>query len=201
MHPDPAFRIDADACRALVRDVAFAHIFVRSGDAAAVIHAPVVLDGKDALVFHVSARNHALALLPGARAIASVVGPHGYISPDWYVGEGQVPTWNYVATEAEGIVRQLSDEELVAHLDTLSDEQEARLSPKPAWTRDKMPPGRFDTMVKAIVGFRLAVMTWRGTAKLSQNKPARDVAGVLAALRTLGRDDLSQAIEAIPPRS
>ncbi|MEH3046716.1 FMN-binding negative transcriptional regulator [Sphingomonas adhaesiva] len=196
MHPDPSFRVDADACRALVRDVAFAHLFVRNGDAAAVIHAPVVLEDEDALTFHVSRRNHAAALLPGAQAIVSVVGPHGYVSPDWYATTGQVPTWNYVAAEAEGVVEPLSRDELLAQIDALGDQHEVRLAPKPCWTREKMPADRVDAMVAAIAGFRLRVATWRGTAKLSQNKPARDIAGVVAALRALGRDDLADAVAA-----
>ena len=38
---------------------------------------------------------------------------------------------------------------------TSSARHEARLAPKPAWTRDKMSPGRFEAMLKAIVGFEM----------------------------------------------
>lgn len=195
MHPDPAFRIDAAACRALVRRVAFAHIFICSGERPAVVHAPCVLDGDDRLTFHVSRRNHALALLDGAVAIASFVATDGYVSPDWYDGAGQVPTWNYLSAEAEGTVSAMTRAELVAQVEALSAEHERRLLPKPMWTRDKMPPGRFDAMVGAIEGFAINVATWRGTAKLSQNKPVRDVAGVIDGLRGAGADVLAALVE------
>ena len=38
--------------------------------------------------------------------LLSVLGPDGYVSPDWYARPGdQVPTWNYVAVELEGTMR------------------------------------------------------------------------------------------------
>ena len=194
MHPDSTFRLDADACRALARDVAFAHIFVRTGDAGGVIHAPMVVEKDDVLTFHIARRNRVAGMLPGARAIASIAGADGYVSPDWYVTTGQVPTWNYVAVEAEGTIEPLSRDALVAQIDRLGEAHERRLAPKPRWTRDKVDADGFDAMVAAIVGYRLRVEAWRGTAKLSQNKPARDVAGVIAALRASGRNALADAM-------
>lgn len=195
MHPDPAFRIDDDACRAFARDVGFAHVFVHGAGGVAVVHVPVTLGADGDLSFHVSRRNRALPLLAGARAIASFGGPGAYVSPDWYVGEGQVPTWNYVAVEAEGLIEALPDAELVAQVDALGEDHEARLAPKPVWTRDKMPAGRFDAMLGGIAGFVIRVETWRGTAKLSQNKPARDVAGVISGLRGAGAGRIAALVE------
>jgi transcriptional regulator len=196
MHPDPAFRIEPADCARIAAELAFAHVFVASPSGIAVIHAPVTLvDGRH-LHFHVSRRNRALPLLDGARAIASFAGENGYVSPDWYESAGQVPTWNYAAVEAEGSLSPLSREALVAQIDALGAEHEARLAPKPAWTRDKMPDGSFDRMLGGIAGFALTVEAWRGTAKLSQNKPARDVAGVVAGLRGTGLEALAARVEA-----
>ncbi len=99
-----------------------------------------------------------------------MLGPDAYISPDWYGTDDQVPTWNYLAVEAEGPLRPLDETELVALLDDLSAAHEARLAPKPPWTRAKMTPGRFEGMLKAIVGYELAIEDLRGTRKLGQNK-------------------------------
>lgn len=82
MHPDPAFRLDDAACRAVARDAAFAHIFVHGTNGAGVIHAPCTLDDAGDLRFHCSARNRVASLLAGARAIASFSPVNGYISPD-----------------------------------------------------------------------------------------------------------------------
>ena len=97
--------------------------------------APVVvreLDfGEVALDFHLS-RGNALApfMVQGFRAVALATGPDAYVSPDWYGSEDQVPTWNYVSAEAEGLVAPLSDVEFVAQLDDLSAQEEARLGPR-----------------------------------------------------------------------
>jgi len=132
--------------------------------------------------------------MDGATVIASVAGPDTYVSPDWYARADQVPTWNYVAVEAQGSVRALDHAELVVHLDALSAEQERLLAPKPAWTRGKMSPGRFEAMLPAIAGYELRVEAWRGTRKLSQNKPAADRSGVIARLEERGRADMAALV-------
>jgi len=166
MHPNRGFAWqDRDAMLAFVADIAFATI---AAEGPAVVHAPVLVAGRDRLLFHVSRGNR--AGLDGKRAIVSVLGPDAYISPDWYGVEDQVPTWNYLAVEAEGPLRRLDEAELAALLDGLSEAHEARLAPKPAWTRAKMSPGRFEAMLKAIVGYELQIEELRGTRKLGQNK-------------------------------
>ena len=168
MHPNRAFAWeDRDAMLAFVGEIAFATI---AAEGPVVVHAPVLVAGPDRLRFHVSRGNR--AKLDGKRAIISVLGPDGYISPDWYGVEDQVPTWNYLVVEAEGPLRTLDEPELADLLDGLSAAHEARLAPKPAWTRAKMTPGRFEAMLKAIVGYELNVEELRGTRKFGQNKDA-----------------------------
>lgn len=196
MHPDSSFAMSRPAMEAVVRDVAVAHLFVAGPAGMAVVHAPVILSDAGDLHFHVARRNRAAALLgEGVRGIASIGGPGTYVSPDWYASEQQVPTWNYIAVEVEGAVEPLDEAGLIAQVDALGDLHEARLAPKPAWTRAKMDPARFDAMVRAIQGFVLRGDAWRGTPKLSQNKPAADVRGVIAALRGTGRDEAAALVE------
>ncbi len=178
MHPNRIFAWeDREAMLAFVADIAFATI---AAEGPALVHAPVLVAGADRIRFHVSRGNR--AKLEGRRAIVSVLGPDGYISPDWYGTDDQVPTWNYLAVEAEGPLRRLDEAELAALLDALSAAHEARLAPKPAWTRDKMGPGRFEGMLKAIVGYELAIEALRGTRKLGQNKSEAERSGAVAGL-------------------
>jgi len=180
MHPNRAFAWDdRDAMLALIGDVGFCTVFV---DGPAVVHAPVAVAAPDRLRFHVSRSNRAVPALDGGRALLSCLGPDAYVSPDWYGTPDQVPTWNYLAVEAEGPLRRLSEAELTGLLDALSAEHEARLAPKPAWTRGKMTPGRFAGMLKAIVGFELTVEALRGTRKLGQHKQEAERAGAAAGL-------------------
>jgi len=174
MHPNRAFAWDdREGMLALVGEVAFCTICV---DGPMVVHAPVVVAGSDRLRFHIARSNPVAASLDGARdgapsrAVVSCLGPDAYISPDWYGTPDQVPTWNYLAVEAEGALRRLDEEELVGLLDDLSAQHEARFAPKPAWTRARLTAGRFEAMVKAIIGYELTIEALRGTRKLGQNK-------------------------------
>jgi len=151
-----------------------------------VAQAPVVvrrLGEGLALDFHLSRGNDLTAFIAeGFQAVAVSLAAEAYISPDWYEDADQVPTWNYISVEAEGPVRALDEDGLVALLDGLSAQEEAKLAPKPPWTRHKMSAGRFEGMTRAILGARMTVERLEGTTKLSQNKNAADRAGVAAAL-------------------
>jgi transcriptional regulator len=178
MHPNRGFAWeDREAMLAFVADIAFATI---CADGPVLVHAPVLVSGPDRLRFHVSRGNR--AKLEGRRAIVSVLGPDAYISPDWYGVDDQVPTWNYLAVEAEGPLRTLDEAELADLLDGLSAAHEARLAPKPAWTRAKMTPGRFEAMLKAIIGYELSIEELRGTRKFGQNKDAAQRRAAAAGL-------------------
>ncbi|MGZ6050006.1 MAG: FMN-binding negative transcriptional regulator [Phenylobacterium sp.] len=187
MHPNAAFRTD-DESLLLARLAArpLATLSVALDGRMVVAHAPVVarrLPGGLALDFHVSRANAlAPALAGGFRAVAVSLEAEAYISPDWYADADQVPTWNYLSVEAEGPVAALDDAGLVALLDDLSAQEEAKLLPKKPWTRHKMSPGRFETMTRAIIGARMTIERLEGITKLSQNKSDADVAGVVAAL-------------------
>jgi transcriptional regulator len=177
MHPNRTFAwADREAMLAFVGDIAFATV---AADGPMVVHVPVLVIG-DAIRFHISRGNR--AKLEGRRAIVSVLGPEAYISPDWYGTDDQVPTWNYLAVEAEGPLRTLGEAELVNLLDGLSAAHEARLAPKKEWTRDKMTPGRFEGMLKAIIGYELRIEDLRGTRKLGQHKSESERRGAAEGL-------------------
>jgi len=187
MHPAAMFKVEDEGL--LLAHLA-RHPFVTLAAAPdgrpRLAHAPVVvrrLASGLALDFHVS-RGNALApfLETGFRGVMVSLEADAYVSPDWYANADQVPTWNYVSVEAEGPILAMDEAGLVTLLDDLSAQEEARLAPKPPWTRGKMSPGRFETMTRAIIGARMTVERLEGTTKLSQNKPDADRAGVIAAL-------------------
>jgi len=171
MHPHPGYAWkDEGEMRAFLSEVSFSTIFVCGAAGPMLVHAPVVVQGRDRLRFHVSRANRTVASLDGAQALISCIGPDAYVSPDWYGTPDQVPTWNYLAVECEGPLRHLDETELTQLLDDLGDAQEGRLAPKPIWSRAKMTPGKFDSMLKAIIGFEMRIDAIRGTRKLGQMK-------------------------------
>ncbi len=172
MHPNTAFRWeDRDAIRAFVAKIAFGALFAGTPDGPRVAHLPAVWLDDSTLGLHIARGNGLTRHLDGTTAVFVIQGADGYISPEWYgLDSDQVPTWNYVAVELEGTMRQMERDALIAQIDQLAREQEAKLAPKIPWTRDKVDPRKIDAMLKAIVGFRLEVTAWRGTIKLGQNK-------------------------------
>jgi transcriptional regulator len=187
MHPSSAFR-ETDDARLLAELAAhpLVALFAAPQGRPLVAHAPAIarrLPAGLVLDFHLSRSNALSPFLEGGfPALAVSLAAEAYVSPDWYAAADQVPSWNYITVEVEGPVAVLDDAGLVALLDDLSAQEEARLLPKPPWTRRKMSPGRFETMTRAIIGGRLTVERLEGITKLSQNKDAADRAGVIAAL-------------------
>jgi transcriptional regulator len=178
MHPNRAFAWDdRDEMLGFVADIAFCTV---AAEGPVVAHAPIVVTPPDRIRFHIARGNR--AKLDGRRAIISCLGPDAYVSPDWYGTADQVPTWNYLAVEAEGPLRRLDEAELTALLDDLGAVREARLAPKPLWTRAKMSPGRFEAMLRAIIGYELLIEDLRGTRKLGQHKSEAERQGAADGL-------------------
>lgn len=194
MHPNSAFcPKQDDLAEWLVREIGFAAIFAGTPDGPRVAHAPVVLsDDGTTLQFHLARGNALTRHLDGATALTVVRGPDAYVSASWYADADQVPTWNYVAIEMEGVATKLDDAALVAQLDTLSTLHEARVGANPPWTRAKMNPALFGKMTGAIIGFEMRITAWRPTIKLSQNKSADERERVIAGVEATGHGALAQ---------
>ena len=171
MHPNAAFRWDdREAMRAFAAEIGFGMLFLTTSDGPRIAHVPFVFSDDGHLTFHLARGNAITKHLDDAEGLFVVNGPDGYISPDWYGIDDQVPTWNYIALELQGPVRKMDEAALIAQVDALSEHQETRLAPKPVWTRGKMIDGHFDKMLRGIVGFEMEVTAWRSTVKLGQNK-------------------------------
>ena len=122
-------------------------------------------------------------LARGGEVLAIFHGPHAYISPNWYATGPSVPTWNYVDVHAYGTVQLVEDDKwLRRFLVRLSERHEA-CNPV-AWRMQDLPDAYVETMLKGIIGFEIAVTRLEGKYKLSQNRPAADRPGVIAALES-----------------
>lgn len=169
MHPNPAFRKETtDQNLAFARDRSFGALTINGP---LIAHVPFVLnaEGTQADVHLVRSNPIARAELP-AKAVICVNGPDGYISPDWYEVDDQVPTWNYVAVHLQGELAPLPAEALRDQIDRLSAQFEGRLDKAP-WSSAKMTPAVLDKMMRQILPFRLTISEVTGTWKLNQNKP------------------------------
>ena len=118
-------------------------------------------------------------------ALVIFTGPDAYVTPSWYASKAEhgkvVPTWNYVAVHAYGTLRWNEEAEyLRRHLDQLTDRHEAgREQP---WTTADAPPEYIAQLQRAIVGVELEITRLEGKWKMSQNRPAADIDGVVRGL-------------------
>lgn len=173
MHPNPTYRrTPNDRAMAFVRDRAFGQITLAGPDGVLASHVPVLLsDDAATLDLHLVRSNPILRTLAAPQPILlSITGPDGYVSPDWYGIDDQVPTWNYVAVHLHGTLERLSQDQIRNVLDRQSAHFETQL-PKTPWTTNKMTPEVLEKMMRQIVPCRITVSDIQSTFKLNQNKP------------------------------
>jgi transcriptional regulator len=118
-----------------------------------------------------------------------VRGPDAYVSPSWYAGKAEhgrvVPTWDYVVAHVHGeLVAHEDPGWLAAHVRRLTDVHE-RGRPEP-WAVDDAPDRFVAGQLRAIVGVEVRITRVEAKWKLSQNRSAADVDGVVAGLHADG---------------
>jgi transcriptional regulator len=112
-------------------------------------------------------------------------GDHAYISPSWYANHPSVPTWNYAVVHAYGVPRIVDDPlQVRAALEALVTRHEAPFE-RP-WTMDGLSGDYVGAMARAIVAFTIPISRLEGKFKLSQNRSAADLQGVVDALDGAG---------------
>ncbi|RDH74350.1 FMN-binding negative transcriptional regulator [Mycolicibacterium moriokaense] len=156
---------------------------------------PLIYDEPShSLIGHVSRANphwHA----DGADSVAVFTGPEGYISPSFYATKAEtgkvVPTWNYEVLSVSGRLIVHDDVDWLRDLVTRLTARHESARPQP-WQVTDAPTDFIASQLRGIVGLELAITTVEGKAKMSQNQPDRNRAGVVAGLRESGasRDQL-----------
>jgi transcriptional regulator len=153
---------------------------------------------------HVARNNDQWRKAALGESLVIVRGPDAYVSPSWYAVKAEhgrvVPTWNYVTAHVygqllvhddpawvEGVVRRLTAKHEAARL-TSPDQP-------PAWSVDDAPRPFIEGQLRAIVGLELRITRIEAKAKLSQNRPVGDVAGIVAGLSGRGDQRSAAAVE------
>jgi transcriptional regulator len=108
-----------------------------------------------------------------------------------------VPTWNYVALELAGPVRQMDEDGMSGLLETIGARQEGRIAAGEPWRPEEVDPGYWNQLARGILGFELEIRAWRPTFKLSQNKSVEDRAAIAEALEAQGSPALASLIRTL----
>ena len=188
------FAAGPDAIRDLLTRPAAANLITITGHGLLATLLPFVYDpsvGEHGALHGHLARNNAQGLEPAiGESLVIIQGADSYISPSWYPSKAEhgrvVPTWNYSTAHVYGdLVIHDDPAWLGDHVRRLTDLHEAR-SEHP-WKVDDAPATYVAGQLRAIVGIELVITRIEAKTKLSQNRPAHDVDGVVSGLTARGQ--------------
>jgi transcriptional regulator len=211
MYVPPHFAMtDREALHAFVRRVGICTL-ITLGDELEASFVPVALEvdepGHGVLRGHLARPNAQLSRRRAdVRALAVFVGPAHYITPSWYqtkLRTGKVvPTYDYVVVQARGLLRTIENPLRVRdHLAKLTAQHEATVHSD--WHITDAPDDYIESMMKGIVAFELPIEELVGKWKLSQNRPADDIDGVVDGLGGIGTEaarEVAELVERSRPR-
>jgi len=113
-------------------------------------------------------------------------GAHTYVSARWYSNPQTASTWNYMSAHARGTLQFIAEpglrrllEDLTAHFE--NDDR------SPSLFRH-LPADYVDGLVKAIIGFEIAVREMKNVFKLSQNRDQQSYDNIIQNLEAQGGD-------------
>jgi transcriptional regulator len=156
------------------------------------------------LLGHVARNNDQWRKPAHGESLAIIRGPDSYVSPSWYAAKAEhgrvVPTWNYLTAHVYGQLIVHDDpvwvEDVVRRL-TAKHEAARLASPgqRMPWSPDDAPRKFIEGQLRAIVGLELQITRIEAKAKLSQNRPATDIPGIVDGLAARGDDPMATAVE------
>ena len=191
MYIPAAFReTDTDRLHALMQERSFALLTTHGASGLVASHLPLLIDPTrgplGTLIGHFAKANEQ-ALDAGEECLAVFSGPHAYISPTWYETPNTVPTWNYVAVHAYGVLKVVKDKAQLARILELMVEK---------YEGHRSQPWPFDAetdfhqkLLDGIVGFEIEITQLEGKWKLNQNHPPERRQRVITALDAAGGEN------------
>jgi len=153
-----------------------------TGGALHASHLPVTVhdDGKQIVIdMHMAKNNPQWKEFFDDEVLVIFSGPHAYVSPRWYEDKERVPTWNYAAVHAYGIVK-VHDDRKLKH----ASQRRLIESLDPQWLPqfDALREAYVAQMLEGIVNFSIAVTRLEARWKLSQNRGRREMELIAAEL-------------------
>jgi transcriptional regulator len=191
MYSPPQFEENRiDVLRELIREHPLGTLITVSAQGLDANHVPFEIDPDPGplgtLRAHVARANPVWReFRPDTQALIVFQGASAYVSPSWYAAKQEtgkvVPTYNYAVVHAYGHMRAIEDRAwLRALVERLTDRFEAaRTHP---WRVSDAPSDFVDQLTGSIVGLEIPVERLLGKWKMSQNRPASDIAGIVQGL-------------------
>lgn len=185
MYTPPKFKVnDSEEIRSFIEQHPFGLLLSIDGDQIHDTHTPFVLSENGELLGHIARANPQWKEWDvGSRVKVIFTGPHAYISPNYYVSEFAVPTWNYTAVSISGRIKIIEKEdEVLRFLDRLVAASETSDAP---WKLDRTDE-RYMKLLSGIVVFSVSMDSVEASFKMNQNKSEEDQRKVVDSLSATG---------------
>jgi transcriptional regulator len=206
MYVPPAFRIDGNSeIYQAMREVRSATLVTATEEGLIGTLLPMLLNEDEGeygtLYGHLARANSQWKLSPTCAAMAIFSGPEAYITPSWYATKREthkvVPTWNYVAVHAYGVVEFFDEPARLLDIVTRLTDLHEQPRPDP-WAVTDAPSDFIKAQLKGIVGLRMPIVRLEGKRKMSQNRNAADRTTVVEGLSVSDRSEDRAVARLIP---
>ncbi len=198
MYSPPHFHeTDPSEIADIIAAAPLATIVAETPDGIIANHIPLLSGPDNRLIGHIAKANRMHEIIQDGQDVLVIFqGVDGYISPNSYPSKAEthkaVPTWNYQVVHMRGPIRFQHDVAAKrAAVGLLTRTHERRVNGSDGWRMADAPEDYLQSMLDNIVALRIDVQHTLAKSKLSQNRDARDRAGVVDGLRTSGQTDLA----------
>ena len=187
---------DADKVMAFMKDNSFATITGFGEHYPVATQVPVEIAVKNDKIFlygHIMRKtDHHIAFEKNNNVLALFTGPHCYVSASWYDNPQTASTWNYMTVQGKGKIIFTDEEGTYEAIKWVTNKYEGQ---ETAAAFNKMPREYVMPMLKAIIGFSIAIESFDNVFKLSQNKKPAEQTNIIAELKKRGDSDSLKVAE------
>lgn len=159
---------------------------------------PVDLRGEQELFVagHIARANEMInALVPGAPATITVIGPDTYVPAEWFGTRSRIPTWLYCAVEISGRIEPSDDVRTREDVIILIDRLQQDTVKGSTWSLSEIPENLANGYLKNIAGFRLHDLRFKSCFRLNQRKgETENLAAALAESDDSDRRELAELV-------
>ncbi|TDL50789.1 FMN-binding negative transcriptional regulator [Pantoea ananatis] len=141
-------------------------------------HIPFIFSGDNLIETHLASGNPQLKSLDEQTCLLTVLGPHAFISTEYYQASPAVPTWNYASVSIRGKSRYLTPGELEQSLDRML----AHYQPELLHNKQSLPDEFRQKLIPGITGIGIEITEMKGKLKLGQHRSQADQLSVFMKL-------------------
>lgn len=161
---------------------------------------PILFEERDGELYlqgHIMRNtDHHKALLENPQALVCFTGAHSYVSASWYSNPQSGSTWNYMSVHVQGLVKIMSDDELMQFMRKFTLYFE-KGNTESQTILDNLPAGYVKRMMPAIDGFEIKADKIENVFKLSQNRDEKSYLNIIDKLQEQGGNSAIIASEMI----